>query len=138
MSCVVGSDLAPLLDTATMINLPVIVECHTEEEVALAVENGAGTILVNRVDRFGGNKFWPDQAFCVRDVLPPGGVVTTLVTGRISTVEEARDFLNEGYDGVLLGEVLMGNAKAEGVVEGMHGVIRDEAGEVNRRNPFSV
>ena len=53
MACVVGKDLTDLLDTGTLINLPIIVECHTPEEVALAVEGGAGTILLNRGENDG-------------------------------------------------------------------------------------
>ena len=117
MACVVGSDLTDLLNTATMINLPVVVECHTEEEVAVAVENGAGTVLLNRVDRFGGNRFWSDQPLAVVGALPPGGVVTALVAGKVGTVDEARRFLDAGYDGVLVGEAFMGRADAQDLVE---------------------
>ena len=69
MACIVGAELPNLLNTATLMNLPVVVECHTAEEVSIAVENGAGTILLNRVDRFGGNEFFADQVrvcVCVR------------------------------------------------------------------------
>ncbi|GMI41847.1 hypothetical protein TrCOL_g3723 [Triparma columacea] len=113
LACVVGSELPSLLDTATLINLPIVVECHTEEEVKIAVENGAGTILLNRVDRFSGNKLYPDQPFAIQDALPPGNFVTTLVTGKVTDTESAQKFLDAGFDGVVIGSALIGNPSAD-------------------------
>jgi len=136
MACVVGKDLLELLNTATLINLPVIVECHTPEEVSLAVEGGAGTILLNRVDRFGGNEFHATQPFAVRDVLPPENFVTTLVTGKVFDALESNLFLQEGFDGVLIGEGLIGNPSASSLIKEIHNLELGDEGEINRSNVF--
>ena len=172
LACVVGSELPGLLDIATLINLPVIVECHTEEEVKIAVENGgetkrgakdgrsgataaasncvkrsshvlhsattnnlllgallitAGVILLNRVDRFSGNAFYPDQPFAIRNALPPGNIITTLVTGRINDDASAQSFLDAGFDGVVMGSSLVGNANADKLIRSIKDL---EMGEV--------
>ena len=112
---VLGPDLTELLNTATLLNFPIIVECHTPEEVTVAVEAGASYILVNRRDRLT-NEIHLAQPFAVRDLLPPGNVLTILATGGVETPEECRELLDAGYDGVVMGQALVGNPKAHAKV----------------------
>ncbi len=109
MACVVGPELGELLDTATVMNLPCIVEVHTIDEVNVALEAGAQILLVNRFDRLGGNTFFKEQPNAIRELLPPGGFITTIATGAISEDEDCQQLLDNGYDAVLCGRGLMGN-----------------------------
>lgn len=77
MACVVGKDLTDLLDTGTLINLPIIVECHTPEEVALAVEGGAGTILLNRGEN-DGSAGYSVYSFCLMASLAPRSLLYSI------------------------------------------------------------
>ena len=122
MACIVGDKLEDFLNTATLMNFDIIVEVHTSEEISNALEAGATNLLVNRFDRMSGNSFHPNQPFALVEDLPPGGVTTTLVTGGINTVEEAAEFLDAGFDGVLLGKGFMGNVEADKLVRGIREV----------------
>ena len=88
------------------------------------------------VDRFGGNEFHATQPFAIRDELPPGNVVTTLVTGKVFDTLESNLFLQEGFDGVLIGEGLVGNPSASSLIKELHDLKLDDEGEINRGNVF--
>ena len=122
LACVLGSDLSDFLNAGTSMDLPCLVEVHTEEELALALDAGATYLLVNRCDRVNGNRLYKEQAFRLAKSFPPSGFVTILATGDIQTAEEAGDFLDAGYDGVVLGKAIMGNDKAGELIKGVREV----------------
>ncbi|GMI57479.1 hypothetical protein ScalyP_jg5127 [Parmales sp. scaly parma] len=137
IACVLQEKLEEFMNLCTLVNMPFIVECHTPEEVGVAIENGAGIILVNRVDRVTGilhenqgeaiiNKMFPNKG--------AGGFVL-LATGGIRGIEEARDLLSIGYDGVVLGKAVVGVSHekveklAKSIVDGGGDFNLDEASE---------
>ena len=129
LACVLGSDLEHLLNVGTSMSLDCIVECHNTLEVECAISAGATYLLINRYDRLRDNEYRPDVAFEVAESLPPRGLLTTLVTGNINTVEEAGELLDAGFDGVVIGKGIMGNNEADKLIKKIREV---EGGTGNR------
>ena len=112
MSSVLGPALDNFLNLATVIGLETIVECHTKAEVERALFLLAPNILVNNYDRIT-QRYYPQQAIQLAGLFPgSGGPVICLATGDIQTPEDMKRHLAVGYDGIVIGKAIMGNAKA--------------------------
>ena len=112
MSSVLGPALENFLNLATVIGLETIVECHTKAEVERALYLLAPNILVNNYDRIA-QRYYPQQAIQLAGLFPgSGGPVICLATGDISTPEDMKRHLAVGYDGIVVGKAIMGNARA--------------------------
>jgi indole-3-glycerol phosphate synthase len=112
MSSVLGAALENFLDLATVIGLETIVECHTKAEVEQALAILAPTILVNNYDRIR-QELHPQQAIKLAGLFPgSGGPVICLAGGGIQTVNEMKQQLVVGYDGVVVGKAVMGSPSA--------------------------
>ncbi|MGH3443003.1 MAG: indole-3-glycerol phosphate synthase TrpC, partial [Nitriliruptorales bacterium] len=97
-------DLQRLLQSTREAGLDALVEVHSAEEAALAVETGATIVGVNARDL---RTFEVDRsAFAsVRSALP-GGILTIAESG-IGGPEDVRYAALEGADAVLVGEALV-------------------------------
>jgi len=112
IASVLGSSLEKFLDFATTIGLETIVECHTPNEVQVAIDALAQNILVLNYDRIQ-QKYYPDQAYNLAGMFPGrGGPVICLAGGGIDTTKEVKRLLSVGYDGVVVGKAVMSNNKA--------------------------
>jgi len=112
-STVLGASLDSFLDQATFMGLECIVECHTRAEVERALDvTLAPTILVNNYDRMR-QEFHPEQARQLAGLFPgSGGPIITLATGGLKTSQDIKKVLSAGYDGVVVGEAIMGSTSA--------------------------
>lgn len=112
MSSVLGPALETFLNLATTIGLETIVECHTKAEVEYALEILAPTILVNNYDRIR-QELHPEQAIRLAGLFPgSGGPIISLACGGIGDTESMKRHLNVGYDGVVVGQAVMGSPQA--------------------------
>jgi indole-3-glycerol phosphate synthase len=112
MSSVLGGALESFVNLATTMGLETIVECHTLNEVEMALDIMAPTILVNNYDRIR-QELHPEQAIQLAGMFPgSGGPIICLATGGIQTVQQMKRHLAVGYDGIVVGRAVMGNAKA--------------------------
>jgi len=112
MASVLGPSLPSFLDLATTIGLETIVECHTRNEVQVALDALAQNILVTNYDRIR-QQYYPDQAYKLAGMFPgSGGPIIALAGGGISTTEEMQQLLGVGYDGVVVGKTVMTSTKA--------------------------
>lgn len=112
MASVLGPALENFLNTATVIGLETIVECHTYNEVQAALDALAQNILVSNRDRITGNLL-PDQAIKLAGMFPgSGGPIVTIAGGGVSTTDQMKKLLAVGYDGVVVGKAVMGSARA--------------------------
>jgi len=112
MASVLGPALENFLNLATIIGLECIVECHTKNEVAAALDALAQNILVTNRDRITG-ELYPDQAYKLAGMFPgSGGPIVTLAGGGVMNTDETKRILAAGYDGVVVGKVVMGSARA--------------------------
>jgi len=112
IASVLGPALENFLNTATVIGLETIVECHTYNEVQAALDGLAQNIMVSNRDRITG-ELVPDQAIKLAGMFPgSGGPIVTIAGGGISTTDEMKKLLAVGYDGVVVGKTVMGSARA--------------------------
>lgn len=112
MASVLGSSLTNFLDLATSIGLETIVECHTRNEVEVAMNSLAQNILVLNFDRVN-EKYYPDQAHKLAGMFPgSGGPIICLAGGGIDDTHDMKKLLAVGYDGVVVGRAVMGNSRA--------------------------
>ena len=112
MACVLGPALGNFLDLATTMGLETIVECHTRNEIQVALDLMAQNILVNNYDRIG-QQYHPQQALKLAGLFPgSGGPIICLATGGIATTDQMKRHLVAGYDGVVIGQACMGSPKA--------------------------
>ena len=112
MSSVLGPALENFLNLATVIGLETIVECHTKDEVERALYIMAPNILVNNYDRIT-QRYYPQQAIQLAGLFPgSGGPIVCLATGNIQTTDDMKRHLAVGYDGIVIGKAIMGNAMA--------------------------
>ena len=112
MSSVLGPALETFLNLATTIGLETIVECHTKAELEQALEILAPTILVNNYDRIR-QELHPDQALRLAGLFPgSGGPIISLATGGIADTETMKRHLSVGYDGIVVGQAVMGSPRA--------------------------
>eukprot|EP00977_Amphora_coffeiformis_P012720 scaffold3224_cov158-Amphora_coffeaeformis.AAC.9 len=112
MSSVLGPALETFLNLATTIGLETIVECHTKAELEQALEILAPTILVNNYDRIR-QELHPEQAIRLAGLFPgSGGPIISLATGGIGDTETMKRHLNVGYDGIVVGQAVMGSPRA--------------------------
>jgi len=112
IASVLGPALDNFLNLCSIIGLEAIVECHTVNEVKYALGCLAQNILVSNFDRVSG-KLYPQQAQTLAGLFPgSGGPIITLACGAIRTETQIRSVLSAGYDGVVVGEAIMGNARA--------------------------
>lgn len=109
IASVLGSSLTKFLDLATSIGLETIVECHTPDEVKVAIDALAQNILVSNYDRFH-QRYYPNQAYNLAAMFPGyGGPIICLAGGGIDSTKEVKRLLSVGYDGIVLGKAVMGN-----------------------------
>ena len=112
IASVLGPALENFLNTATVIGLETIVECHTYNEVQAALDGLAQNIMVSNRDRITG-ELVPDQAIKLAGLFPgSGGPIVTIAGGGISKTDEMKKLLAVGYDGVVVGKTVMGSARA--------------------------
>jgi indole-3-glycerol phosphate synthase len=112
MSSVLGPALENFLNLATTIGLETIVECHTKNEVEYALQILAPNILVNNYDRIR-QELHPDQAIQLAGLFPgSGGPIIALATGGIADTDRMKRHLNVGYDGIVVGQAVMGSPRA--------------------------
>lgn len=112
IASVLGPALDSFLDLATSIGLETIVECHTHNEVQRALDILAPNILVNNYDRIG-QQLYPQQAIQLAGLFPgSGGPIICLAGGGIATTLDMKKHLNVGYDGVVVGQAVMGSPAA--------------------------
>ena len=112
MAGVLGPALENFMNLATIIGLEVIVECHTYNEVQVALEGLAQNIMVSNRDRVTGDLV-PDQAVKLAGMFPgSGGPIVTIAGGGVSDTEQMKKLLAVGYDGVVVGKAVMGSARA--------------------------
>jgi len=112
IASVLGPALENFLNTATVIGLETIVECHTYNEVQAALDGLAQNIMVSNRDRITG-ELVPDQAIKLAGMFPgSGGPIVTIAGGGISSTDEMKKLLAVGYDGVVVGKTVMGSARA--------------------------
>jgi indole-3-glycerol phosphate synthase len=112
IASVLGPALPNFLDLATTIGLETIVECHTRNEVQVALDSLAQNIMVSNYDRLQ-QRYYPDQAYKLAGMFPgSGGPIITLAGGDIHDTEEMKRLLAVGYDAVVVGKACMGSARA--------------------------
>lgn len=112
IASVLGPALPNFLDLATTIGLETIVECHTRNEVQVALDSLAQNIMVSNYDRIQ-QRYYPDQAYKLAGMFPgSGGPIITLAGGGIDDTEEMKRLLAVGYDAVVVGKACMGSARA--------------------------
>jgi indole-3-glycerol phosphate synthase len=112
IASVLGPALSNFLDLATTIGLETIVECHTKNEVQVALDSLAQNILVSNYDRLQ-QRYYPDQAYKLAGMFPgSGGPIICIAGGGIDDTEEMKRLLAVGYDGVIVGKAAMGSARA--------------------------
>mmetsp|Transcript_32319 Transcript_32319/g.66039 ORF Transcript_32319/g.66039 Transcript_32319/m.66039 type:complete len:338 (-) Transcript_32319:107-1120(-) len=112
ISSVLGAALQNFLDQATCIGLETIVECHTRDEVRMALDAMAQNIMVSNYDRVRG-EYHPDQAYKLAGMFPgSGGPIITLAGGGIETTDQMKRLLAVGYDSVVVGKAVMGSTRA--------------------------
>jgi indole-3-glycerol phosphate synthase len=122
LSSVLGPSLEHFLNLATMIGLETIVECHTKAEVDRALYIMAPNILVNNYDRIT-QQYYPNQAIQLAGLFPgSGGPLICLATGNFHSIEEMRQHLQVGYDGIVVGYTIMGNVNAAQIIR----TVRDQ------------
>lgn len=112
IASVLGPALDNFLNLATVIGLETIVECHTYNEVQVALDSLAQNIMVSNRDRITG-ELAPDQAIKLAGMFPgSGGPIITIAGGGIETTDQMKKLLAVGYDGVVVGKTVMGSARA--------------------------
>lgn len=119
IAAVLGPALDNFLNLCSLIGLEAIVECHTKNEVEAALSMLAQNILVNNHDRIT-NQYYPDQAEQLAGVFPgSGGPIISLAGGGLQTPDDVRKVLSAGYDGVVVGQAIMGNTQAPTFIAAM-------------------
>jgi len=116
IAAVLGPALQNFLDTCTVVGLEAIVEVHTKNEVDAALKAMAQNLLVNNFDRISQQTF-PDQAERLVSLFPGSGPIVALACGGIENPEQIRELLCAGYDGVVVGKAIMGNARAPSLIK---------------------
>jgi len=97
-------ELRACASLADQLSLAALVEVHDEEELARALDAGAGLVGVNQRDL---RTFQVDhERACALAARIPSGVVAVAESG-IRDADDARRLADAGYDAVLVGETLM-------------------------------
>ncbi len=98
------SELTEFFKFSLELGLDALVEVHDENELAVAIENGATLIGVNQRDL---HTFEVDHKRAVRMAkLMPADVIRVAESG-VKTRDDARSLRDAGYDAVLVGESLV-------------------------------
>jgi len=114
-----GEKMADLVQTCRDVGIEALVEVHTADEIALAVDAGATIIGVNNRCL---NTLEVDLATAERLVnLLPKDVLTVAESG-IGTPEDAARMFHSGYDAVLVGEALVCADSPQNMARAMGGV----------------
>ena len=112
IASVLGPSLENFLNLCSVIGLESIVECHTTNEVNYALDCLAQNVLVSNYDRVRG-QYFPEQATNLAGLFPgSGGPIISLAGAGIETVDDVKEALAAGYDGVVVGKAIMGNTMA--------------------------
>jgi len=122
MASVLGPALPNFLDLCTVIGIEALVEVHTKNEIEAALETVAQNLLVTNYDRVSG-QYFDDQAERLAGMFPGSGPIVALACGGIESPDQVRKLLCDGYDGVVVGRAIMGNAKAPEFIK----AVRDRA-----------
>ncbi len=97
-------DLCELIELSNRLQIAALVEVHSEEEVARALDSGAGIIGINNRDL---RTFEVDLETSLRlRTSIPRGCVTVSESG-IGTVSDLQRLADAGFDAVLIGERLI-------------------------------
>ena len=98
------SELTEFFKFSIELGLDALVEVHDENELAVAIENGATLIGVNQRDL---HTFEVDHQRAVRMAkMMPADVIRVAESG-VKTRDDARSLRDAGYDAVLVGESLV-------------------------------
>ena len=104
-------DLLELLNAATAMGMETIVECHTELELDLAMECGATIVFLTNFDR-ARNQLVPGTAEKLVQDVPPW--VLKLGGGGIEDARTCWNYLDAGFNGVVLGRCLLKSRRPSG------------------------
>lgn len=121
-------NLGELLDAATAMGIEAVVECHTTLERDLAIECGATLLMLTNRDRTT-NRLCPGRAEVLRKDIP--GWVVCIGGGGLTSARDAWSLLDDGFDGVVLGEALLQSPRPEGYIEEIKSQQRP-------KNPFQL
>jgi indole-3-glycerol phosphate synthase len=116
IAAVLGPALPNFLDLCTVVGIEAIVEVHTKNEVEAALQAMAQNLLVTNFDRISGT-YYPQQAERLVSLFPGSGPIVALACGGIESPEQIRELLCAGYDGVVVGKAIMGNARAPSLIK---------------------
>lgn len=116
IAAVLGPALPNFLDLCTVVGIEAIVEVHTKNEVEAALQAMAQNLLVTNFDRISGT-YYPQQAERLVSLFPGSGPIVALACGGIESPEQIRELLCAGYDGVVVGRAIMGNARAPSLIK---------------------
>jgi indole-3-glycerol phosphate synthase len=116
IAAVLGPALPNFLDLCTVVGLEAIVEVHTKNELDAALQAMAQNLLVTNFDRISGT-YYPQQAERLVSLFPGSGPIVALACGGIESAEQIRELLCAGYDGVVVGKAIMGNARAPSLIQ---------------------
>jgi len=111
MASVLGENLESFVNQCSIMGLEMLVEVHTPNEVDAALDMLVTNFLVSNYDRLNG-EYHPYQAEKLAGMFPGTGPLITIATGGIESPDQARALLRAGYDGVVVGKAVMGNADA--------------------------
>lgn len=103
MATLLGASLGELLDACTCLGCEALVEVHTPNELEAALVLGATNIVATSWDRVE-NRLYDDQAKGLRHLIPD--LIVAIAAGGISSMEEAAQLGDLGYDAVVLGRGL--------------------------------
>lgn len=116
IAAVLGPALPNFLDLCTVVGIEAIVEVHTKNEVEAALQAMAQNLLVTNFDRISGT-YYTQQAERLVSLFPGSGPIVALACGGIESPEQIRALLCAGYDGVVVGKAIMGNARAPSLIK---------------------
>lgn len=114
------SVLDRLIATAREVGVAAIVEAHTVEEVAIAVDSGAEIIGVNNRDL---HTFVTDLSVAERSAPSLPKTVIRIGESGVSTPEGAARMARAGYDAILVGEALVRADDPAGLVSSLKAAV---------------
>lgn len=106
-------DMMELLNAATAMGMESIVECHTEFELDVAIDCGATILFLTNFDR-SRNLLVPGRAEKLGQDVPPW--VVKLGGGGIEDARSCWNYLDAGFNGVVLGRSLLRSRRPAGFI----------------------
>eukprot|EP00181_Compsopogon_caeruleus_P002444 CAMPEP_0184685028 /NCGR_PEP_ID=MMETSP0312-20130426/17412_1 /TAXON_ID=31354 /ORGANISM="Compsopogon coeruleus, Strain SAG 36.94" /LENGTH=357 /DNA_ID=CAMNT_0027138731 /DNA_START=229 /DNA_END=1302 /DNA_ORIENTATION=- len=115
-------DLENLLNSAALMGLEAIVECHTELERDIALELGATILYLSNLD-YSTCRITPGRALSLRTEVPDW--IVTVAGGGIRTASECWEYLDAGFDAVVMGRIFMQTRRANALIAEIQSRRRD-------------